>query len=113
MSDRAMVAVMSIIRWLNKESSPLLPVGDACCLQGSRKGRCAAPQERNLHCKNIWVTSTIFWSFQLHACCVRDTLQTSRNASNLIESLNVVEKLFLLVKLESCRKPSNLAGFLP
>ena len=28
-----------------------------------------------LHCKNIWVTSTIFWSSQLHACCVGDTLQ--------------------------------------
>ena len=23
-----------------------------------------------LHCINIWVTSTIFWSSQLHACCV-------------------------------------------
>ena len=22
------------------------------------------------HCKNIWVTSTIFWSSQLHTCCV-------------------------------------------
>ena len=31
-----------------------------------------------VHCKNIWVTSTIFWSSQLHACCVHDTLQTSR-----------------------------------
>ena len=67
---------------------------------------------KTLHCKNIWATSTIFWSSQLHACCVRDTLQTSRNASNLIESLNVVEKLLLLVKLEPCRKPSYLAGFL-
>ena len=27
------------------------------------------------HCKNIWVTLTIFWSSQLHAYCVRDTLQ--------------------------------------
>ena len=25
--------------------------------------------------KKIWVTSTIFWSSQLHACYVRDTLQ--------------------------------------
>ena len=40
-----------------------------------------------LHCKNIWVTSTILWSSQLHACCVRDMLQTSRDASNLVESL--------------------------
>ena len=37
------------------------------------------------HCKNILVTSTIFWSSQLHACCVRDMLQTSRGGSNLIE----------------------------
>ena len=22
-----------------------------------------------IHCKNIWVTSTTFWSCQLHACC--------------------------------------------
>ena len=27
-----------------------------------------------VHCKNIWVTSTIFWSSQLHACCVSETL---------------------------------------
>ena len=26
------------------------------------------------HCKNIWVTSTIFWSSQLHTCCVSKTL---------------------------------------
>ena len=37
--------------------------------------------------KNIWVTSTILWSSQLHACCVCDMLQTSRDAFNLIESL--------------------------
>ena len=35
-------------------------------------------------CKNIWVTSTILSSCQLHGCCVHDTLQTSRDASNLI-----------------------------
>ena len=29
----------------------------------------------SLHCRNIWVTSTKFWSSQLHACCVCDTLQ--------------------------------------
>ena len=52
------------------------------------------------HCKNIWVTSTILWSSQLHACCVRDTLQTSRDASNLIESLSVVEMLLLFVNLD-------------
>ena len=34
-----------------------------------------------LHCKNIWVASTEFWSSQLHACCVRDMLQTSKDAS--------------------------------
>jgi len=28
-----------------------------------------------IHCKNNWVTSAIFWSSQLHACCVYDTLQ--------------------------------------
>ena len=71
-------------------------------------------QQMLLHCKNIWVTSTIFWSSQLHACCVHDTLQTSKDASNLTESLSVVETLLLFVKLgSSCRKPSNLATFLP
>ena len=35
-------------------------------------------QAVRMHCKNVWVTSTIFWSSQLHACCVRDTLQTSK-----------------------------------
>ena len=51
------------------------------------------------HCKNILVTSTIFWSSQLHDCCVRDTLQTSKDASNLIQS--VVEKLLYFVRLGS------------
>ena len=51
------------------------------------------------HCENIWVTSTFFWSSQLHACCVRDMLQASRDASNLIQS--VVEKLLLFVRLGS------------
>ena len=27
-----------------------------------------------LHCKNIRVTSTMFWSSQLHTCCVSETL---------------------------------------
>ena len=27
-----------------------------------------------VHCKNIWVTSTIFWSSQSHACCVCDKI---------------------------------------
>ena len=58
------------------------------------------------HCKNIWVTSSIFWSSQLHDCCVRDTLQTSKDASNLIQS--VVEKLLYFVRLgSSCRRPIN------
>ena len=65
-----------------------------------------------VHCKNIWVTSTIFWSSQLNACCVCDTLQTSKDASSLIQSLSIVKKLLLFVKLESCRKPSYLAAFL-
>ena len=51
---------------------------------------------------------------QLHACCVRDMLQTSRDASNLVESFRVVETLLLFVTLgSSCRNPSYLATFLP
>ena len=62
---------------------------------------------------NVWFTSTILWSSQLHACCVRDTLQTLWDAFNLIDSLSVVETLLLFVKLgSSCRKPNNLATFL-
>ena len=49
------------------------------------------------HCKNIWVTSTIFRLLQLHACCVCDTLQTSREATNLILNQSVVEKLLPLL----------------
>ena len=51
------------------------------------------------HCKNIWVTSTIFLlsHAQLHACCVCDTLQTSREATNLILNQSVVEKLLPLL----------------
>ena len=48
-----------------------------------------------VHCKNIWVTSTIFWLSQLHACCVGDTLQTSREA--LILNQSVVGKLLPLL----------------
>ena len=44
-----------------------------------------------VHCKNIWVTSTIFRSSQLHACCMRDTLQTSMGCF-LFESKRVLEK---------------------
>ena len=43
------------------------------------------------HCKNIWVTSTIFWSSQLHACCVHDTLQNFKRMLPIC--LSVVEKL--------------------
>ena len=32
-------------------------------------------KELAIHCKNIWVTSTMFWSSQLHAYYVCDTLQ--------------------------------------
>ena len=47
-------------------------------------------------------------------CTRHVNLQTSRDASNLIESLNVVETLLLIVKLtSSCRKPSYLAILLP
>ena len=42
---------------------------------------------KRMHCKNIWVI--------LVTSC--DKLQTSRDASNLIESLSVVEKLFSLL----------------
>ena len=58
----------------------------------------ARPLSLLLHCKNIWVTSTILLS-QLHACCVRGTLQTSKDASNLTESLSVVETLLLFVRI--------------
>ena len=58
-------------------------------------------------CKNIWVTSAIFWSSQLHAYCVCDKLQTSRNASiELNQSLSAVEKVLPFVELgSSCKRP--------
>ena len=43
--------------------------------------QCTCIHTRTHHCKNTWITSTIFWSSQLHACCVHDTLQTSLKAS--------------------------------
>ena len=49
------------------------------------------------HCKNIWATWTILRMSQLHACCVCDTLQTSREATNLILNQSVVEKLLPLL----------------
>ena len=58
-------------------------------------------------CTNIWVTSTISWSSQLHACCVSGTLLTSSNdAYNLTQS--ILEKLLPFVILESsCRRHIN------
>ena len=52
-----------------------------------------------VHCKNTWITSTILWSSQLHTCCVHDMLQSPRNASNLKQGLNIVEKLLPFVGL--------------
>ena len=45
----------------------------------------------------LLVTSTIFRLLQLHACCVCDTLQTSREATDLILNQSVVEKLLPLL----------------
>ena len=39
-----------------------------------------------IHCKNIWVTTTIFWSSQLHACGLYGILQNFKR-------MLVVEKL--------------------
>ena len=64
--------------------------------------------------KTFELLQPYFWSSQLHVCCVRDKLQTSRDASNLVESLSVVETLLLFVKLgSSCRKSTHLVTFLP
>ena len=55
---------------------------------------CGTTLQFYLHCKNIWVTSTLFWSSQLHACCVHDTLHNfKRDGSYLNQSLSVLEKL--------------------
>ena len=43
--------------------------------------------------KIFLVTSTIFWSSQLHAYCVRDITKLQNNASQLNQNLTVVEKL--------------------
>ena len=66
----------------------------------------------HMHCNNIWVTSTIFWSSQLNACCVHGTLQASRDASHLIESLSVVETLLLFVNLGLFAESLAMATFL-
>ena len=61
-----------------------------------------------LHCKNIWVTSTIFWSPQLHTCCVTENIicTSGKDAYNLTPS--VVDKLLPFVILgSSCRRPIN------
>ena len=51
------------------------------------------------YCKNIWVTSTIFWSSHAVACLLCMT--------NFKRVESKVEKLLLFVKLgSSCRKPS-------
>ena len=115
------VVMYCIFCWSDKNSFPDPPILQIMFLwmlplnmhlwKGSHLHACS---KKHAHCKNIWVTSTILWSSQLHACCVRDMLQTSRNASNLVESLWVVETLLLFVKLgSSCWKPSCLGTLLP
>ena len=47
-----------------------------------------------VYCKNIWVTSTIFWSSQLHACCVCDSYITNFKGGY---TKSVVEKLLPLL----------------
>ena len=70
---------------------------------------CGTTLQFYLHCKNIWVTSTLFWSSQLHACCVDDTLHNfKRDGSYLNQSLSVLEKL--LSQLESSY--NNLYSYL-
>ena len=55
--------------------------------------------------QSIWVTSTIFWSSQVHACCVHDTLKKlQKNASYLNQSLCILEKLLSQLG-SSYRKP--------
>ena len=55
---------------------------------------CGTTLQFYLQSKNIWVTSTLFWSSQLHACCVDDTLHNfKRDGSYLNQSLSVLEKL--------------------
>ena len=62
-----------------------------------------------LHCKNIqpYFGHLSYMHVVYVTCC-----KTSKDASNQNQSLTVVEKLLLFVKLGSCRKPSYLAAFL-
>ena len=70
---------------------------------------CGTTLQFCLQSKNIWVTSTLFWTSQLHTCCVRDTLHNfKRDASYLNQSLSVLEKL--LSQLGSSYK--NLYSYL-
>ena len=65
-----------------------------------------------LYCKSAWVTSTIFWSSQLHACCVFDMLHVTNFTWNLIQS--VVEKLLYFVTrifLQKANKSAFLVRF--
>ena len=57
---------------------------------------------------------TVKTSYYGHLSCMPVVyVQTSRDASKLIESLSVVETLLLFVNFgSSCRKPSYLATFL-
>ena len=53
---------------------------------------------RKLHCKNIWVSyfNHILVVSEFHICCICDTLQISREATNLLNQ-SVVEKLLPLL----------------
>ena len=54
---------------------------------GQSVRRLNTPSKESHTVKTFGLLQPLLWSSQLHACCVRDMLQTSRNASNLIESL--------------------------
>ena len=81
-NDRTFLSLTSLppLQLLGKELGMLLPIRKnylqpQVCASSLMRIEVEVTECLSLHCKNIWVTLTIFWSSQLHACCVRDKLQ--------------------------------------
>ena len=89
--DSSLCMIDTIAQWLRTDATKswekladaiakVEEYGEATADTVRREAGIGKATELNQNMKNIWVTSTIVWSSQLYACCVCDTLQTSRDA---------------------------------
>ena len=94
--------LLDILEYPHSQTTFLFITCSTCKQQ--KAGVRVSEWDYDAHCKNIWITSTIIWSSQLHACCVVQGYFQ-------FESQCSWEASPFLLKLESfCRRPSISGG---